>query len=697
MTDRTGTAVDITAVGAASTDGVAMFDDGTCVYANDELAALHGRDAGDDLRGLAWAELYERPDGPAPLGVAREDGCWEGELVVGASSGDRFRVQASLRATGDGVLAVVDDAADRADRADRVADLQRRVERYETIIETVEDGIYALDEELRFSFVNDAIRDVTGMPRDEILGTPATDLFDDETQVAMAEDIRERVLAGDTSTGTIEATLDADGPRQEMEARYRLYPEPGPDGEFRGSVGVVRDVTERTERERLLERQRSALETLNHVNEVMLAVVRELFDTRSRSGVERAVCERVVAADLYEFAWIGELDPGGDRLVRRTAAGIDGEPGAPDGERNAGAGERVDADDGAGGPAGPDTADAGSVSAVPLSRPEDRPGSAASGGPFARAFETDAVQVVGEPGASPAVAPFRTAGVVQGGSLAVVPLWYGETTHGVLVVHAARPDAFGERERTSLGTLGQAVGFALDAIGKHRLLFAESVLELELAVDDPEAFFVDAAEDLGGRIALDGYVATRSDAWLVYLAVDAAIAEAFVDGRQRDARVEQAWTVREGEADHVVVVRMRSPLLDEVAALGGRVTDATVEEGSGRVVVEVPPATDVRAAVDQWRTAFPSVELVAYRELERAPTPSTTADARPTDDLTERQTQALEAAYLGGYFEWPRESTAEDVAASLGVSRPTFHAHLRKAERKLLAAFFERPDRPTGQ
>ncbi|MFC7046301.1 helix-turn-helix domain-containing protein [Halobacteriaceae archaeon GCM10025711] len=53
-------------------------------------------------------------------------------------------------------------------------------------------------------------------------------------------------------------------------------------------------------------------------------------------------------------------------------------------------------------------------------------------------------------------------------------------------------------------------------------------------------------------------------------------------------------------------------------------------------------------------------------------------------ELTDRQRAALEAAYFSGYFDWPRGSTAEEIADSLGISSPTFHQHFRKAERKLL-------------
>ena len=50
---------------------------------------------------------------------------------------------------------------------------------------------------------------------------------------------------------------------------------------------------------------------------------------------------------------------------------------------------------------------------------------------------------------------------------------------------------------------------------------------------------------------------------------------------------------------------------------------------------------------------------------------------------------ALRAAYFAGYYEWPRRSTAEEIADSMGVSSPTLHNHLRKAQQKLLVAFLD--------
>jgi predicted DNA binding protein len=58
------------------------------------------------------------------------------------------------------------------------------------------------------------------------------------------------------------------------------------------------------------------------------------------------------------------------------------------------------------------------------------------------------------------------------------------------------------------------------------------------------------------------------------------------------------------------------------------------------------------------------------------------------DKLTDRQRDVMETALASGYFEWPRGSTAEEVATSLGIAAPTFHEHLRSGERKLIEAFF---------
>jgi predicted DNA binding protein len=49
----------------------------------------------------------------------------------------------------------------------------------------------------------------------------------------------------------------------------------------------------------------------------------------------------------------------------------------------------------------------------------------------------------------------------------------------------------------------------------------------------------------------------------------------------------------------------------------------------------------------------------------------------------------LRTAYFGGFFEWPRESTSEDIAELLNVSQPTINRHLRLSQQRLLSQLFE--------
>jgi predicted DNA binding protein len=60
----------------------------------------------------------------------------------------------------------------------------------------------------------------------------------------------------------------------------------------------------------------------------------------------------------------------------------------------------------------------------------------------------------------------------------------------------------------------------------------------------------------------------------------------------------------------------------------------------------------------------------------------------PTPDLSQKQKRAVELAIINGYYEYPRSIEVGQLASIMGLSYSTYHAHLRKAERKLLPYFF---------
>ncbi len=60
------------------------------------------------------------------------------------------------------------------------------------------------------------------------------------------------------------------------------------------------------------------------------------------------------------------------------------------------------------------------------------------------------------------------------------------------------------------------------------------------------------------------------------------------------------------------------------------------------------------------------------------------------DGLTERQREVVRTAYELGYYEVPRETTTDGIAAELGVDASTVTEHLQRAERNLLGRYLSK-------
>ncbi|WP_265110566.1 PAS domain S-box protein [Halosolutus halophilus] len=132
---------------------------------------------------------------------------------------------------------------------------ERELAKYETIVETMEDGIYALDGDGRFTTVNEAYTELTGYDRDELLGSHAS-LVVDESVMRVAED----VATDHAEVSTIEADLETkSGDNVPVEATVTRL---STVDDERERIGVVRDVTERKERQRRLEASEQRYRTL---------------------------------------------------------------------------------------------------------------------------------------------------------------------------------------------------------------------------------------------------------------------------------------------------------------------------------------------------------------------------------------------------------------------------------------------------
>ena len=184
-----------------------------------------------------------------------------------------------------------------AERANRELErANRKLKRYETIVETVNDGIFVVNEENQFTLVNDAYAEMVGYDREELIGSHTSLVA--ENAETLAEEIRRDLVADHSTTETYEATLKtASREFIEAEATMALIPEQEDGSHHR--VAVVRDVTERNEREQELERQNRRLESFASMlaHELRNPVtIGQIYSQQLPAGTESDAVEYVTEA-----------------------------------------------------------------------------------------------------------------------------------------------------------------------------------------------------------------------------------------------------------------------------------------------------------------------------------------------------------------------------------------------------------------
>lgn len=149
------------------------------------------------------------------------------------------------------------------------------------------------------------------------------------------------------------------------------------------------------------------------------------------------------------------------------------------------------------------------------------------------------------------------------------------------------------------------------------------------------------------------------------------------------------------EADSEYVYRLRSPASDgpyprhSIESLGHPVSDVTVRTAPDRILLtlSLPSVEPIAEIVDTVESTGASVTL------ERLTQSGSDAGGDPViidrDRLTGRQREVIRTATGLGYFEYPREADAEEVAAAVGIARSTFAEHLAAAQRRVFDELFD--------
>ncbi|WP_226481818.1 PAS domain-containing sensor histidine kinase [Natrinema amylolyticum] len=214
----------------------------------------------------------------------------------------------------------------------RLEQRERTLHRYERLVETAGDGMYVLDDAGHIMTVNDALVEMTGYSREGLLGEHASILFNRE-DIEAGEVIIRSLLESGERTDTLEMTVETKaGETIPFEAQIAVLV---PDGEFLGSVGVLRDVTERKRQQRKLRERNERLDAfariVSHdlrnplgVAQGYLDLLEETGDAKyaekTRNGLERmeSIIEDVLAI-AREGEWAADTDPVDLESIAREA------------------------------------------------------------------------------------------------------------------------------------------------------------------------------------------------------------------------------------------------------------------------------------------------------------------------------------------------------------------------------------------
>lgn len=396
-----------------------------------------------------------------------------------------------------------------------------------------------------------------------------------------------------------------------------------------------------------LERQRyvDRLDAIDELNAVVRETMTGALEAGDRDAIESTACRRLAEATAYEGAWIGEPAPAEPALSVRAVAGLD----------RASTAETVPIDfDG-----------------------ETAPAVAAS------ECEAPVVRRTPAPDTPPPTENFAPAAAR---AVLAVPITYDGHVRAVLVVHSHRRQAFDGREREILADFAAQLGHAIAAAERERVVGSDAVSELTLRL--PDAFAEHGVDGPADPVVIDDLLRRGGEGFLAYGRTTAAALSALRDLVNAHPRlVDVIRLAGHEEGVSFQLTGSAFPLLTRIYARGGTVERAVLDEGDVRLTVHLPTSVDTRNIVAAARAEATEPSVLAKQTVTRTEDGVNRADLLAT--LTDRQLTALRAAYAGGFYERPRETSGDEIADALDVAPATFSQQRRVAEAKLLRAIFE--------
>lgn len=400
-----------------------------------------------------------------------------------------------------------------------------------------------------------------------------------------------------------------------------------------------------------LSEQRDHLERINQVNTIIRTINQSLVEASTEDQVVQTVCELVVDKISVDFAWYGDYDPATEDLRPKHDAGDDQDY----------------------------------LKAVAL---DDDWNQTEPSGHTARSREVTVVQNIYD---GPPLAHWQEQALKRGfQSMVCLPVVYDDSMYGVLSLYSDTPDTFDGEIVDVLDELSNCIAYALNSIDRKQALVSDQVTELEVRVTDTELPIVGFVEDHGCQVTIDDVVPTEEAGFRVFSTFHDVVPETIQEFGVESPKIDAIEILSEGEQVHTAECKITDQCVIATLLNHNAVPQSVhAEDGEAYLTIQLPQEQRVRSFIEMFQSTYPSAEIVARRNRMQSLQHATDIESQLEDELTERQLEILKLAYRSGYFERPRDRTAEELADELDVSHPTVSRHLREAERRVFSLLLD--------
>lgn len=222
----------------------------------------------------------------------------------------------------------------------------------------------------------------------------------------------------------------------------------------------------------------------------------------------------------------------------------------------------------------------------------------------------------------------------------------------------------------------------------QKSLAADAVIELSFELTGGDVFS-DLSATLDCRFEFEGLVPTSDGRLLQYVTAFDVDPDTLTAVLHESPQVNACRVVHDSAHATELELDLTDSPVEVLFEAGASSRSMHSEGGVTTLVAEARADLALQPLLEAFTDAYPDATVVAKRTLSRPIVTTRQYRDALANTFTERQRETLRAAYLSGYFEWPRASKADVIAESMGIAASTWLHHLRIAERKLVKWYFD--------